>query len=42
VLIGPPATPGGLPAWKLAPELERLAAGLNPGWWIISTLAAAG
>jgi hypothetical protein len=42
VLIGPPATPGGRPAWKLAGELERLAVGLNPGWWIISTLAAAG
>jgi hypothetical protein len=42
VLIGPPATPGGPPAGKLAAELERLAAGLNPGWWIISTLAAAG
>jgi hypothetical protein len=42
VLIGPPATPGGPPARKLAAELERLAAGLNPGWWIISTLAAAG
>jgi hypothetical protein len=42
VLIGSPATPGGSPAWELAAELERLAAGLNPGWWIVSTLAAAG
>jgi hypothetical protein len=42
VMIGPPPAPGGPPAQQLAAELEWLVAGLNPGWWIISTLAAAG
>ena len=42
VLIGPPAVPGGLSAGHLAAELERLVAGLNPGPWLVSTLAAAG
>jgi hypothetical protein len=42
MLIGPPPAAGGPPAGQLAAELERLVAGLNPGWWIVSTLAAAG
>jgi hypothetical protein len=42
VMIGPPPAPGGPPARQLAAELERLVAGLNPGWWIVSTLLAAG
>jgi hypothetical protein len=42
MLIGPPAAPGGPSAEQLAAELERLVAGLNPGWWIVSTLAATG
>ena len=40
VMIGPPPTADGPSARQLAAELERLAAGLNPGWWIVSTLAA--
>jgi hypothetical protein len=40
VMIGPPPTADGPPAGQLAAELERLTAGLNPGWWIVSTLAA--
>jgi hypothetical protein len=42
VMIGPPPAPGGSPARQVAAELERLVAGLNPGWWIVSTLLAAG
>lgn len=42
MLIGPLPAPGGPPARQLAAELERLVAGLNPGWWIVSTLLAAG
>lgn len=40
--IGPPLTSGGPPAGQVAAELEQLIAGLNPGWWVISTLAATG
>jgi hypothetical protein len=40
VMIGPPPTADGPSAGQLAADLERLAAGLNPGWWIVSTLAA--
>jgi hypothetical protein len=42
MLIGPPPTADGPPAEQLAAELERLVAGLNPGPWLVSTLAAAG
>jgi hypothetical protein len=42
VHIGPPPAPGNPPARQLAAELEHLVAGLNPGPWVVSTLAATG